>query len=79
MTPLSKTIMKLLLSKGYFPKELPPVFTTTDFGVHSESILADWAACRALYTIKKTNDFAKVDGKILKGRYGYKKLGPVST
>ena len=36
------SICRALLSKGYFPKELPPTFTTTDFGTHSEYILQNW-------------------------------------
>jgi hypothetical protein len=35
-------IQKTLLSKGYFPKELPSVFTTDDFGRLSAEILEDW-------------------------------------
>lgn len=31
-----------LLAKGYFPKELPPVFTTQDFGKNVDDILHDW-------------------------------------
>ncbi len=31
-----------LLSKGYFPRELPPVFTTENFGQHSAAIISDW-------------------------------------
>ena len=35
-------IYHALLTKGYFPKELPPVFTTQDFGEHVDDILQDW-------------------------------------
>lgn len=35
-------IQKALLSKGYFPKELPLTFTTADFGAHSVEILQEW-------------------------------------
>ncbi|HEY8098902.1 MAG TPA: RNA-directed DNA polymerase [Methylobacter sp.] len=31
-----------LISKGYFPKELPTVFTTDDFGKHVNDILIEW-------------------------------------
>lgn len=31
-----------LLSKGYFPKELPATFTTETFGAESQNILNDW-------------------------------------
>jgi hypothetical protein len=33
---------KILLGKGYFPKELPPAFTTADFGRLSEEVLNIW-------------------------------------
>lgn len=39
---LSDTLRRALLSKGYFPKELPPVFTTEDFGEHSADVLKAW-------------------------------------
>lgn len=35
-------IHNALLSKGYFPKELPPVFTTLDFGREADKIVKDW-------------------------------------
>ena len=35
-------ISRALLAKGYFPKELPPTFTTFDFGTHAEDILQSW-------------------------------------
>lgn len=38
----SDTIRQALLSKGYFPKELPPVFTTEDFGRLSHDVLKRW-------------------------------------
>ncbi len=49
---LSDTLRRALLSKGYFPKELPPVFTTEDFGEHSLDILADWKAGKVFKTDK---------------------------
>ena len=30
------------MSSGYFPSELPPVFTTADFGYHIDAIVQDW-------------------------------------
>lgn len=42
LKPSSKKILTALLSKGYFPKELPLAFTTADFGKHAEEILMDW-------------------------------------
>jgi hypothetical protein len=52
---LSKTIQQALLSKGYFPKELPPVFTTEDFGRLSQDVLFRW----------KSNGVFKIDVKSL--------------
>jgi hypothetical protein len=37
-----KQRLAALASKGYFPKELPPAFTTRDFGLNLEAILRDW-------------------------------------
>lgn len=34
--------LQLLLAKGYFPRVLPPVFTTMNFGTHSPEILKEW-------------------------------------
>jgi hypothetical protein len=39
-----KRRLSALVSKGYFPKELPPAFTTHDFGHHVSEILGDWEA-----------------------------------
>jgi len=75
MSPLAHEILKLLLGKGYFPRELPLVFTTTDFGKHSLEILADWKSAK-LFSIKETKKFPKVNGKKLRGRYGYINLKP---
>lgn len=51
----SETIRRALLSKGYFPKELPPVFTTEDFGRLSHDVLQRW----------ETDEVFKVDVKSL--------------
>lgn len=40
-----------LLCKGYFPKELPPVFTTHDFGTHSLSIIEEWRTNKLFKTL----------------------------
>lgn len=37
-----KKRLSALVSKGYFPRELPPVFTTNDFGQHINDILDEW-------------------------------------
>jgi hypothetical protein len=39
-------IQRALLSKGFFPKELPPTFTTTDFGANSVEIVDDWKSAK---------------------------------
>lgn len=51
----SETIRRALLSKGYFPKELPPVFTTEDFGSLSQDVLVRW----------KSDGVFKIDTKSL--------------
>lgn len=47
----AKDMLTAILSKGYFPKELPPTFTTTDFGAHSWDILAEWKD-KGLFKVK---------------------------
>lgn len=37
-----KKNLRALVSTGYFPRELPPVFTTRDFGHHVSDILEEW-------------------------------------
>jgi hypothetical protein len=45
-----------LLSKGYFPKELPATFTTESFGAASQHILNDWESAKLFVrTQKKRN------------------------
>lgn len=61
------------MAKGYFPKELPLTFTTTDFGNHSEEILQEWEASN-VFEIKTAKEFKKVNGIRFQGRYSYKKL-----
>lgn len=46
MFSFQDNIRNALLSKGYFPKELPPAFTTKSFGHHSGDILTDWQNSR---------------------------------
>ena len=40
-----------LTSKGYFPSELPPTFSTTDFGTHVVEILSEWNALEFYKTV----------------------------
>ena len=62
MADLGEMILKALLSKGYFPKELPPVFTTTDFGTHADVILDEWQQ-ENVFGVKRSKDFGKIGGK----------------
>ena len=73
MTPHANSILQSLLGKGYFPKELPPTFTTLNFGEYSADILVDWKSSN-LFAIKEAKKFQKVNNKQLRGRYGYKRL-----
>ena len=63
-------IHQSLLCKGYFPKELPPVFTTQDFGVHVDDILCDWEKAGVFQKIKGRGKLPR--GKKLNGAYSYK-------
>lgn len=69
----SEKIQLALLSKGFFPKELPPVFTTVDFGRHSTSILKEWEE-KNIFKIKYSKNFSKVDGEVLRGKKGFSKI-----
>lgn len=73
MGELRDLILKALLSNGYFPKELPPVFTTKDFGSHADAILEDWHAAK-VFEIKGAKDFGKIGGKKFRSKYSYKKI-----
>lgn len=41
-TSLMNRIRNSLLSLGYFPRELPPTFTTREFGENSAEIISEW-------------------------------------
>ena len=73
MTYSREAILENLLSKGYFPRELPPVFSTKDFGQYSSVIIEDWRKA-GVYRIKETKDFGKVGGKKFRGRYSYNNI-----
>lgn len=51
-------IFKALLGRGYFPKELPPAFTTEDFGREGEAVLNEWESARLFKKVPK-----KLSGK----------------
>jgi len=66
--------LRSLLGKGYFPKELPRAFTTSDFGRHAEDILSEWKATKVF---SENAPKSKVSGK-KKARsytYGVKECG----
>jgi Reverse transcriptase (RNA-dependent DNA polymerase) len=63
-------ITRALLSNGYFPKELPPVFTTVDFGKNSEAIIADWENL-GIFRVKPAKKFNNIGGKKFRGRFSY--------
>jgi hypothetical protein len=54
-----KSRLKALLAKGYFPKELPSVFTTETFGSNVDEILAEWKA-QKVFSVKPSG---KAPGK----------------
>ncbi len=60
--------MKALLGKGYFPKELPRAFTTSDFGTHAIDILAEWRASK-VFSERKAK--VKVSGNKKANAFNY--------
>ena len=73
LADLAENLKRALLSKGYFPRELPSVFTTVDFGEHATPILAEWESGN-VFKQKQAKDFAKVRGKKFKGKSGFAKI-----
>jgi hypothetical protein len=65
----SDEIRAALLSKGYFPKELPSVFTTQDFGEHFAAILAEWRDKKVFRMDAK--GLGKINKKTRSGSYAY--------
>ena len=59
-------IHNALLSKGYFPKELPPAFTTADFGRHADEIVQAWRTTKLFE--KNTKSLGNIQGKRKKRR-----------
>ena len=43
------------MSKGYFPRELPPAFMTVDFGQNAHDILSDWEKA-GVFSIKQSGN-----------------------
>lgn len=56
----NKELFLALLSRGYFPKELPPAFQSTDLGNNALQILNNWNTTwrRNTYTHGNLQDFA---------------------
>lgn len=66
----SNLMLKALLSKGYFPRELPIAFTTSDFGTHSHDIIQDWEKSK-IFTRDKNLGKHRTTKKKLTGGYLY--------
>lgn len=63
-----KLRLTLILAKGYFPKELPPAFTTVDFGNSVHDVMSEWSSS-GLFERKPAK---KYQGKKKSGAYVYK-------
>ena len=63
MPPLGATRKRAiaLLSKGYFPKELPPAFTTADFGRQCWAIVRDGKSA-GVFSVQKAKAGSKISG-----------------
>lgn len=61
------SILKALLTKGYFPKELPPTFTTETFGQHAREIITEWQSAKLFERKQKKRNKTKFKS----GSYGY--------
>lgn len=66
----SEERQRILLSRGYFPKELPLVFTTEDFGKFSSDIVADWKAANIFSEVRNLKISRSKKKK--SGSYSYK-------
>ncbi|MDT0576501.1 RNA-directed DNA polymerase [Croceicoccus sp. F390] len=61
--------LKSLLGRAYFPKELPRVFTTTDFADHADQIVEEWKAAK-LVSVKAASKIPATGAK-KSGSYSY--------
>jgi hypothetical protein len=59
--------LRSLLCRGYFPKELPPTFSTESFGQKAAEILSEWQLGKVFSRTKRK----KVAGKYMRGSYSY--------
>lgn len=69
---MSSKYTSLLLAKGYFPRELPNVFTTADFGRESLGIKADWERSSVFSTQTVTYKASGKKPARMSGAYTYK-------
>lgn len=60
--------IRALLGKGYFPKELPRSFTTSDFGTYAVDVMAEWKASK-IFSVNPPK--SKVDGKKKRNSFNY--------
>lgn len=65
----NKQVFAALLSKGYFPRELPPAFRTLDFGAHADDLITEWEASKLF---KRPTVEKKVRGRKKANCYTYK-------
>jgi hypothetical protein len=61
------SIRTALLANGYFPKELPPTFTTETFGQAAAEILSEWESAKLF----KRQQKKKTKTKYKSNAYGY--------
>lgn len=74
-----KSVLASLLGKGYFPKELPPVFTTADLGNSADDILGEWEQAKLFKRLPVDKMKIPGKGKVIKqGAYTYKVPKPES-
>jgi hypothetical protein len=64
---MAQEILRALLSKGYFPKELPPTFTTVTFGSSAGEILSAWQSAELF----KKQQRKRTKTKYKSNSYGY--------
>ena len=70
---MNMNVLTGLLSKGYFPKELPPVFTTAHFGSHAAEIIESWRSDE-VFSTKAADKIKTQDGKRVPRRGSYEAI-----
>ena len=61
--------LSTILARGYFPGELPPVFSTSTFGQHVNEILDDWDTKQVFH--RKSGDKVPSTRAFKRGAYTY--------